>query len=127
MTLAEFVAHKIRDLRLKSGLSQEALANGIRVATNTISRWETGTYKPAIEDLDKLARFFNVSVLEFFPAASTGVGQRREVSALLRAAQNLPPKDVEELRRYAEFRVAQNLMRQESGRSRRAGKDHEKP
>ena len=37
------------------------------VASNTISRGETATYRPTIEDLEKLARFFGKSILYFFP------------------------------------------------------------
>lgn len=114
MSLIEFVAQRIRDLRTQfggEGISQEALANSVGVATNTISRWETGIYKPALEDLDKLARFFNVSVLEFFPSSGEQV-ENAEVAALLRAARNLSDEDVRELRRYAEFRKAQALYRQ---------------
>lgn len=116
MTLLEHVAVRIRELRLAyggEGISQEALATELKVATNTISRWETGTYKPALEDLDKLARFFNVSVLEFFPSVDS-TGMNEEVAALLRAAKKLSDSDLRELRRYAEFRRAQSIYRKQA-------------
>jgi transcriptional regulator with XRE-family HTH domain len=112
MNLMEHIAGKIRELRQSyggSGLSQEALASELKVAPNTISRWETGAYKPAIEDLDRMARFFGVSVLDFFPPEERP--QSQEVSALLRAASALPDEDVRELRRYAEFKNAQKLYK----------------
>ena len=68
--LYEFIGQKIRELRLaypKGTLSQDALAKEIGVGANTLSRWETGTYKPTPEDLDKLARFFKASITVFFP------------------------------------------------------------
>jgi transcriptional regulator with XRE-family HTH domain len=105
--LMDFIARRIRDLRSAyggKGLSQEALAKELGVATNTVSRWETGTYKPAIDDLEGLARFFGVSILEFFPKEESPVTE--QVSALLRAAEQLDHRDLEELRRYAEFRKA---------------------
>lgn len=124
MELFEYVAARIKDLRNNyggTGLSQEALAKSLKVATNTVSRWETGVYKPALADLDKLARFFNISVLEFFPPQDRPAND--EVAALLRAANNLPEEDVRELRRYAEFRRAQALYkdgtRPTPGRKRR--------
>jgi transcriptional regulator with XRE-family HTH domain len=111
MNLFEYVGHQIRDLRLNygggQGLSQEALARALGVAANTISRWETATYKPTLEDLDKLARFFGVSILTFFPPEETPVND--QIAALLRTAQQLEPEDLEELRRYAEFRQARSL------------------
>lgn len=122
MNLFEYVGQRIRDLRAGygegRGLSQEALARELGVATNTISRWETATYRPSLEDLEKLARFFNVSILEFFPPEETPTNE--PMAALLRAAQQLKPEDLEELRRYAEFRRARNLY---GGQSRpRAGR-----
>lgn len=112
MNVIEHVASRIRSLRMGyggQGISQEALAGELGVATNTISRWETGVYKPAIEDLNKLAQFFGVSILTFFPA--TEEPKREEVAALLRAAGDLGDDDLQELRRYAEFKRAQKLLK----------------
>ncbi len=89
------------------GISQEVLAKALGVAANTVSRWETATYRPSLEDLDKLARFFGKSILVFFPAEPDQADDK--VAALLRAARKLPPEDVEELRRYAEFRRARSM------------------
>ncbi len=69
-TLIEHVGQRIKEFRTaygERGISQEALASKMGVATNTISRWETATVKPTIEDLEKLARFFGKSIEEFFP------------------------------------------------------------
>ncbi len=80
--LYEFIGNKIRELRTRrreGALSQEALAASLKIAANTISRWETGTYKeetnhelarqgkPTPEDLARLARFFKVPISVFFP------------------------------------------------------------
>lgn len=110
-TLYEHIAERIKSLRLGINMSQEALAKATGVATNTISRWETGAYKPAIVDLDRLARFFSVSVLEFFPDQDASKGA---MDGLLRAAKDLPESDLLELKRYAEFRRARSLL--ESGK-----------
>ena len=111
MNLFEHVGTKIREFRSQfggKGISQEALAEKIGVATNTISRWETATYQPTIEDLEKLARFFGKSVLEFFPSEKPAEDEK--ITALLRAAKELDPTDLEELRRYAEFRKARSMI-----------------
>lgn len=110
MELSEYIAGRIKDLRENfggEGISQEALAQGIGATGNTISRWETGIYKPSIEDLEKLSRFFNVSILTFFPQEAVPVDEN--VTALLRAAKQLSPNDLQELRKYAEFRKARSL------------------
>src|SRR5688572_3787572 len=58
MELFTFIGEKIRELRAARKLSQEQLGREMGVPTNTISRWETATYRPKIEDLDGLSRFF---------------------------------------------------------------------
>ena len=111
MNLFEHVGAKIREFRNQfggKGISQDVLAGKLGVATNTVSRWETSTYQPTLEDLEKIARFFGRSILEFFPDEEPAKDER--LTALLRAAKELDPKDLEELRRYAEFRKARNLM-----------------
>lgn len=123
MNLFEYVANRIRELRTRygvEGISQEALAKAIGVTTNTISRWETGTYKPKLEDLDKLSRFLGVSLLEFFPPEQNTMNE--PVSALLRAAKDLPEDDVLELKKYAEYRRARHLVESERARPGRRRK-----
>lgn len=100
------IGNKIRELRThypEGTLSQDGLAAGIKVAANTVSRWETGTYKPTPDDLDKLARFFNVSILIFFPNVAPDDAR---IAALTSATGGLNDKDFEEVIRYAEFRKA---------------------
>lgn len=110
MGIYEHVGERIRELRSRHGgppgISQEVLAQKLGVATNTISRWETATYHPTLADLDRLARFFAVSILEFLPAEQRQVGsqQSEKVAALLRAAQDLNEEDLDELRKYADYR-----------------------
>lgn len=124
MDLYEYVGERIRDLRNKhggDGISQEVLAQKLDVATNTISRWETATYHPTLADLEKLARFFGVSLLELLPDQETsGSEKKEEFSALLRAAKDLPEEDLKELRRYAEYRRArfqlENVPKRRRGR-----------
>jgi len=108
MNLFEYVGGRIRELRESQGVSQDALAKALGVAPNTVSRWETTTNKPDLEDLDKLARFFRVSILEFFPPENTAAND--PINALLRTAKQLPTQDLEELQRYAEFRRARHLL-----------------
>jgi len=109
-TLYEHIGHKIRQLRNsypKGALSQEGLAAQLKVASNTVSRWETGTYKPTPKDLEALARFFSVSITTFFPELAQDDAR---VTALTSATGGLNDKDFEEVIRYAEFRKACRAM-----------------
>ena len=113
MDLLDHVAARIRDLRVNynsgEGLSQESLATHLKVAPNTISRWETGTYRPGLKDLERLSRFFGVSMLSFFPSEMIDDEEDESLKALLRTARQLHPADLEELRKYAEFRRARGI------------------
>ena len=103
--LYEQIGHKIRQLR--GNLSQEALAAKLGVAANTVSRWETGTYKPTPEDLDKLARHFSVPITIFFPELQA---QDPRIAALTSATGGLNKKDFEEVVRFAEFCKARRIL-----------------
>lgn len=117
MELFRFIGEKIRDLRNARKLTQEQLGREMGVPTNTISRWETATYRPKVEDLDTLARFFGVSILDFFPDREAE--NHETIAALLRTAKELHPQDLEELRRYAEFRKARSYAHRAKPRVKR--------
>lgn len=56
------LSEKIRDLRRKSGLSQEELAEKLDVSRQAVSKWETGAAVPTTEKTVELADFFGVSL-----------------------------------------------------------------
>src|SRR5713101_4929505 len=120
--LIERVGQRIKEFRTaygERGISQEALATKMGVATNTISRWETATDRTSIEDLEKLARFFGKSIEEFFPRSEVGSRQGQKMEALLRAAGNLDDKELDEVRKFAEYRRARMIYEAKSpGRGR---------
>ena len=124
MDLDDHIAAKIKDLRVNynsgEGLSQESLATHVNVSANTISRWETGMYRPGTTELERLSRFFGVPINSFFPSEMVREEEDENLKALLRAARQLHPADLEELRKYAEFRKARSIYqgktRPKSGR-----------
>lgn len=100
-----WIGNRIRELRTGwggAGISQEELAEAIGTTANTVSRWETATYKPSISDLDMLAQFFNVPITAFFPAIQAS----SQINALLTATRGLDDDDLEEVTLYALFRRA---------------------
>jgi len=106
MSLYAKVGDRIRELRQayagNTGISQEDLGKALKVTANTVSRWETAAYKPSLNDLEKVARFFKIRIQELLPA-----DQQKDAEpllGLLRTLRQLHPDDVEELKRYADFR-----------------------
>lgn len=115
--LYKFIGEKIRELRQnfgRDGLNQEELADLMHTTANTISRWETATYKPSPEDLLELSKIFGVSISVFFPSM-----ENPHLSALLSATGDLEEEDIEELTQYAQFRKARKKMKDAKKRKRR--------
>lgn len=105
MGIYQNIGTKIRGLRttqLGKVISQETLADALKTTPNTISRWETATYKPSVEDLERIARFFGVSIAVFFPDIEPG----HRLQALMSATGDLNDDDIDEVTRYALFRKA---------------------
>lgn len=109
MSIYEFVGEQIRSLRESRRMSQDALAKAVGVSTNTISRWETAAYKPSVEDLQKVARYFSVKLSALLPAEE-GQEEPAHIQALLSATGDLHPDDVEELIDFAEVRRARRRL-----------------
>ena len=53
---------RLKELRLRNGLTQNDLANAIEVGRTTISEYESGKIVPKQEGLLRIANHFNVSV-----------------------------------------------------------------
>jgi transcriptional regulator with XRE-family HTH domain len=101
----EQIGGRIRELRTTlngRGISQEELAQAVKTTANTVYRWETATYKPAVADLEALARFFGVPITVFFPET----GSKSRTKALISATADLDDRDLEEVTLYAQFRRA---------------------
>jgi len=108
------IGDQIRQLR--GGESQEVLAKKLNIAPNTLSRWETGTYKPTAEDLDNISRFFKVPISVFFPGQ---MASDERISALTSATGGLNDDDFEEVVRYAEFRKARKILKVSKDKKRK--------
>jgi transcriptional regulator with XRE-family HTH domain len=105
--LYRHIASEIRRLRTAHngrGISQDALAAELETSANTISRWETATYKPSVEELDRLAKFFNVPITTFFIRPEKSKDQRLDRLAPL--VNKLAQQDFADLVGFAEFRIA---------------------
>src|SRR5207244_13213479 len=110
-SIYEQIGNKIRELRTTAKgqtISQEALAQAVETTANTVSRWETATYKPSISDLEKLARFFGTPITAFFPQPEP----KPRTNALLSATADLDDENLEEVTLYARFRKTRQRRKQ---------------
>jgi transcriptional regulator with XRE-family HTH domain len=118
--LYEHIAATIRRLRTEEGWSQEKLAEKIGEPANTVSRWETATYKPSAEQLERLAKLFDESITVFFPDI------RRQTSvpqALLSATRGLKPAELDAVVEYAEFTRARRALKRASAARKKGRSD----
>ncbi len=53
---------RLKELRLEKGLSQKNLGKNLNLSHQTISFWENGSREPDLDDLLKIAKFFEVSI-----------------------------------------------------------------
>lgn len=65
---------KLRELRNKSGLTQNEIANKLGVSGQTILNWENGIYEPKINQLIELADLFEVSI-DYLVERKTGANK----------------------------------------------------
>ena len=62
VTMEILIAQRIKDLMKNEKLTQMQLAAAIKVGQSSISDWLNATSEPSVENLWKLADFFDVSV-----------------------------------------------------------------
>lgn len=79
------IGTRIRALRKKKGLTQEALAAALSVSPQAISKWESGLTYPDMATIPSIAAFFEVSLDFLFDFDLLGLQQK--IEALLQEAQ----------------------------------------
>jgi lactoylglutathione lyase len=60
----QYIGVKIQELRVKNGLSQEALADKLGVTRQSVSRWELGQALPELDKVVAISRLFGVTTDE---------------------------------------------------------------
>lgn len=93
------IGRKIKELRLKKGITQEKLAKVLGVTTSMVGMYETGARKPSYEVLNKIARYFNVTTDYLLGLEEQ---QDAEIRAIARAFKALSTEKRELLRKLVE-------------------------
>ncbi|MBQ6173900.1 MAG: helix-turn-helix transcriptional regulator [Clostridia bacterium] len=87
-------SERIKELRMKTGISQSILAERVGVTTQTVSLWERGLRYPNDTALSKLSDCFNVHV-EYLTCKSDDDSPRHDVNDAARILEI--EADLEEL------------------------------
>jgi transcriptional regulator with XRE-family HTH domain len=72
MRAQALVARNLRRLRVKRGLSQEALAADAGIDRTYVSRLERGLENPTVAMLEQLADALSATIVEFFVVPAPG-------------------------------------------------------
>mgnify|MGYP001565609877 CR=1 FL=1 len=64
--MKEFIKTRVYELRTKSNITQEILAEAVGVTRQTIIAIEKGNYTPSVTLALKIAKFFKKSLEEIF-------------------------------------------------------------
>jgi transcriptional regulator with XRE-family HTH domain len=107
VSIYDSISRRLKAEREGRNLSQQELASKLGVAPNTVSRWETGTYKPRLDDLNKIAATLDLDIGALIPKNSSS--SEASLQRLIDIASMLDPKEIEDVERFAEFRRAQSL------------------
>lgn len=92
------LGNQIRQLRLRRGITQEALAEKLGVSAQAVSKWERGTAAPDIGLLPELSACFGVSIDSLFSLSDETRMER--IQNMLWDERNLNPGDVAAAREF---------------------------
>ena len=88
-------ADRIRDLRLKKGMTQQKLGNVVGVTSTGISYWESGKAIPNFETLKKISNYFGVSI-DYLSGKDNATDNEKGM-ILFRKAEQVNDKDKDRL------------------------------
>ena len=92
--IRDLLRQRIRQLRKKSGLSQERFAELLGIDPNSVSRIECGVHDPSLDTLERIAKIFKVEMRDLFLFSNKESAEEMRVF-LIQTASEL---DVEKLR-----------------------------
>lgn len=99
------IAERLRRGREYVGLSQEDVANALKIPRPAISNIESGTRRVEAVELDRMAQLYGLSI-NYLLTGEEGFGTSapsEQVAFLARALKDLSPDDLGEVARFAAF------------------------
>lgn len=92
------LGNQIRTLRLRRGITQEAMAQHFGVTAQAVSKWERGIASPDIDLLPGLSAYFGVTIDELF--ALSDETRMERIQNMIWDVRYLNPADVENQRHF---------------------------
>lgn len=86
---------KIQMLRKNHGLSQERLAEILKINRNYLSRIETGKSEPSISVLKNIAEYFRVDVTTLINIQTNGSNSKEKIDAIVEGCNYLVDDDLD--------------------------------
>ena len=90
--------NRLKELRKENNLTLKELGQKVGMATNTISRYETGKREPKLETWNKLAEYFNVPTSYLMGTDDLKFSTKKEAIDFIHKimkAQNIKPEDIQ--------------------------------
>ena len=98
---------KIQMLRKNHGLSQERLAEILKINRNYLSRIETGKSEPSISVLSSLATYFKIDIISLIDIQTNGSNSEEKIKRITDGCKYLLDDDLDFLIRII------SIMREE--------------
>ncbi len=89
-------AQRLKELRVKSGLTQMQFAEIFKISSGTIAMWETGKRAPDKDTIVKIANYFHVSTDYLLGNEQKNSDDSELNSAFFRLKKGLEPYDLDE-------------------------------
>lgn len=95
----KLLGEKISFFRRKAEMTQQELAEGIRVAPETISRLETGAFSPSLKTLMKISEVLGVEVMDLFDFQQKSLNEDQDLKRLINVLKGRSPNEIKRIHR----------------------------
>lgn len=89
------LGEKIKLLRKSKGISQENLANTLKINRNLLSRIENGKSEPSASILADIAKLFNVDINSLLDIKKTSTENNDKIKYIIENCKHLDEKDLD--------------------------------
>ena len=86
---------KIQMLRKNHGISQETLAEILKINRNYLSRIETGKSEPSLSVLKDIAEYFKVDIIALMDIQTNGSNSEEKINIITEGCKHLLDNDLD--------------------------------